>query len=244
MQATRQAILDYLRANREGTVRDLSETFHFTPTGIRQHLAVLARDGLVVSRDLKGRVGRPALVYRLSEDGEALYPKGYNRLAVALLEAATDVCDDDASRACLLTALTTRLGATLPDATTGTLLDRATAIADHYRAEGNIVTVEEPPSPLHPEATPTADAPSDESRPADDRPADHPTEVLLVQHTCPYLQAAEASPLVCEVDIAALERATACAVTLVTSRPHGDDHCTFRLALPRHSVRSSELPSP
>ena len=124
MQSTRQAILDYLRMHREATVRDLSRELSLTTTGIRQHLSILEQDGLVAYRDLKGRVGRPALAYRLTDAGEALYPKAYDRLAVALLEAAGEVCPDGLQEK-LVVAAAGRLATPLPDASAGSLHARA-----------------------------------------------------------------------------------------------------------------------
>ncbi len=202
MQSTRQAILDYLRMHREATVRDLSRELALTTTGIRQHLAILEQDGLVAFRDLKGRVGRPALAYRLTDAGEALYPKAYGRLAVALLEAAAEVCPDGLQER-LVVAAAGRLATPLPDASAGSLHARAETIAEHLRAEGNVVELE-----------------------------DSAREARIVQYTCPYLDAARVAPSVCEMDVCALKRATGCAVQLTESRPRGSDRCVFRLTLP------------
>src|SRR3990172_9549355 len=86
MQATRQEILDYLRRNGEATVRELGELLGLTSTGIRQHLTVLERDGLIAVRETRGRVGRPALVYSLTPKGDALFPKRYDDLTILLLD--------------------------------------------------------------------------------------------------------------------------------------------------------------
>ncbi|HWQ28893.1 MAG TPA: winged helix-turn-helix transcriptional regulator, partial [Dehalococcoidia bacterium] len=84
MQDTRKRILDYLRRHGRATVKDLGEVFGLTSTGIRQHLTVLERDGLVEAREERGKVGRPALVYRLTPLGDNLYPKLYDLLANTL----------------------------------------------------------------------------------------------------------------------------------------------------------------
>jgi predicted ArsR family transcriptional regulator len=60
---------------------------------VRQHLAALERDGLVLSREERRRTGRPHLLFSLSESGQEKFPRRYDRLAdlalqeVALLEA-------------------------------------------------------------------------------------------------------------------------------------------------------------
>lgn len=201
MQSTRQAILDYLRMHREANVRDLSRELLLTTTGIRQHLAVLEEAGLVTFREEKGRVGRPALVYRLTEDAEALYPKAYDRLVIAMLRSAREVCEGDLQER-LIAAVGRRLAASFPDASTGLLAIRAAAAADHLRAEGNIVSVEESPS-----------------------------AVRIVQHTCPYQDAASAAASVCAMDKERLSSATGCEVELVESRPEGAERCVFELTL-------------
>src|SRR3989304_10491539 len=86
MQATRQQILDYLRQHARATVKELDAHLSLTSTGVRQPLTGLEREGLVEAHEERGHVGRPALVYRLTEQGDALYPKAYDQLANILLE--------------------------------------------------------------------------------------------------------------------------------------------------------------
>ena len=86
MQSTRQHILEYLQRQGRATVKELGNLLGLTSTGIRQHLTVLERDGLVDAREERGRVGRPTLVYSLTEKADALFPKTYDALAAVLLE--------------------------------------------------------------------------------------------------------------------------------------------------------------
>ncbi|GAF88364.1 unnamed protein product, partial [marine sediment metagenome] len=75
IQSTRQQILQYLQRHGRATVKELGSLLSLTSTGIRQHLTVLERDGLVDAREERGRVGRPTLVYSLTEKADALFPK-------------------------------------------------------------------------------------------------------------------------------------------------------------------------
>jgi len=86
MQSTRQQILEYLQRHGRGTVKELGSLLGLTSTGIRQHLTVLERDGLVEAHEERGRVGRPTLVYALTNKADALFPKTYDTLANVLLE--------------------------------------------------------------------------------------------------------------------------------------------------------------
>lgn len=86
LQSTRGRILEFLQRSGRGTVKDLRQLLGLTATGIRQHLTVLERDGLVEAREERGRVGRPTLVYSITEKADSLFPKTYDVLASVLLE--------------------------------------------------------------------------------------------------------------------------------------------------------------
>lgn len=86
MQSTRLQILEHLQRSSRATVKELGTLLGLTSTGIRQHLTVLERDGLVDAREERGRVGRPTLVYSLTEKADGLFPKTYDALATVLLE--------------------------------------------------------------------------------------------------------------------------------------------------------------
>ena len=86
MQTTRQEILQHLQRNGRVTVKELGQLLGLTSTGIRQHLTVLERDGLVLAHEERGGVGRPTLVYSLTDKAEALFPRSYDELANNLLE--------------------------------------------------------------------------------------------------------------------------------------------------------------
>jgi len=86
LQSTRQGILEYLQREGRATVKELGQLLGLTSTGIRQHLTVLERDGLVRAHEERGRVGRPTLVYSLTEKADSLFPKNYDLLGQCLLE--------------------------------------------------------------------------------------------------------------------------------------------------------------
>ena len=78
--------MQHLQRNGRATVKELGQLLGLTSTGIRQHLTVLERDGLVLAHEERGGVGRPTLVYALTDKAEALFPRSYDELANNLLE--------------------------------------------------------------------------------------------------------------------------------------------------------------
>ncbi len=72
----RSDILEVLR-RKEASVDDLSAQVGISSTAIRQHLAILARDGLLARRPMHEKVGRPKVFYSLSAKAEEHFPKAY-----------------------------------------------------------------------------------------------------------------------------------------------------------------------
>lgn len=86
MQSTRARIMEILKKEGRVTVKRLSETMDMTSTGIRQHLAVLERDGWILSTTVRGGLGRPSEAFSLTEAAHELFPRRYHQLITWLLE--------------------------------------------------------------------------------------------------------------------------------------------------------------
>jgi predicted ArsR family transcriptional regulator len=87
---TRQEILALLGRRGQMTAAELSDTLGIGAVGVRQHLALLERDGLVHIAGVRRAVGRPSHLYALTDTAKALFPRRYDRLvldALAFVEA-------------------------------------------------------------------------------------------------------------------------------------------------------------
>jgi|SRR5579863_1092222 len=87
MADTKQDILGLL-GHQERSAQDLAQHLAMTPAGVRQHLAALEAQGLIVHRKLGGEPNRPTYLYSLSEAGKATFPKAYALLTNMLLRSA------------------------------------------------------------------------------------------------------------------------------------------------------------
>ncbi len=83
--ATRRRILTTLKKSDGLTADQLAVLLGITSMAVRKHLAALERDGLVESSLVRGSVGRPAHVYRLSSLAEDFFPKQYDLVVTDLL---------------------------------------------------------------------------------------------------------------------------------------------------------------
>src|ERR671919_554550 len=91
---TRERILVLLRRHGSLSAPRLAELLQLTSVGVRRHLALLERDGLVASTTEKPRRGRPTAVYRLTDAGLERFPRHYDEVA---REALAFLKDRDAA---------------------------------------------------------------------------------------------------------------------------------------------------
>ncbi|MBI2370066.1 MAG: ArsR family transcriptional regulator [Deltaproteobacteria bacterium] len=66
-------------------MEELTRELGITSVGVRRHMQALERDGLVATVLERRPKGRPTMIYRVTPDADAYFPKGYDRLATALL---------------------------------------------------------------------------------------------------------------------------------------------------------------
>ena len=102
-ESTRGRVVTLLR--RAGfTVDELARELDLTNNGVRAHLAVLERDGIVRQRGSVRRSsggGKPAYVYELTEEGENLFPKAYEPALRRLLDILSERLGSEESEALL-----------------------------------------------------------------------------------------------------------------------------------------------
>ena len=87
---SRRLMLELLKKSGEAVAEAIAEGVGMTVSGARQHLTALQRDGLVVHRQERAGPGRPRHWFRLTEVGDALFPRNYVDLTNELLEYVED----------------------------------------------------------------------------------------------------------------------------------------------------------
>ncbi len=82
----RGEILVEVKKSQPITAKELADCFGVTANAVRRHLKELEADGLVVfSRERRG-AGAPVYAYRLSDDGDALFPSHYGQALSDILD--------------------------------------------------------------------------------------------------------------------------------------------------------------
>ena len=105
-ESTRGRIVTLLRRSGR-TVEELARAVDLTDNGVRGHLAVLERDGVIRQRGTVRRGsggGKPAYVYELTAEAEELFSKAYEPALGALLEVLAERLGSEGSEALLRSA--------------------------------------------------------------------------------------------------------------------------------------------
>lgn len=87
LQSTRGQVVAMLRRS-PLTVDDLARALALTDNAVRAHLTTLERDGIVRASGVRRteQAGKPATVYELTPDAEALFSRAYAPVLAAVLE--------------------------------------------------------------------------------------------------------------------------------------------------------------
>lgn len=201
MQATRQEMLDFIRRHGKATVRELSDILSLTATGIRQHLTVLERDGLVTVRETRGHVGRPALVYSLTEAGQALFPNRYDDLSNLLMEEIRAIAGSKGLQSVLMRVAARSAEEYEPRLRSKPLAERVDEATSIINSRGCIA----------------------------DCTAGGAGEYFINQYTCPFPNVARINSGVCALEVEFVRRLTGGDARLVRSLLRGDPCCTYRV---------------
>src|SRR5215218_3355973 len=138
---TRERVVVLLRRHGRLSAPQLAELLELSSVGLRRHLALLERDGLVSSVVEKPKRGRPTAVYRLTDAGLETFPRHYDevaREALAFLKG-----QDAATLAQFLAWRNERLAASYAGRMEGaTLAERTDALAEVLNEQGFMAEVE------------------------------------------------------------------------------------------------------
>jgi len=175
-----------------------------TGEAVRQQLLQLHREGwveaIVERRAGRVRSGRPATSYRLSTAGDHLFPKHYDALAVAVIDAVTDEFGAEAAVRVLARVADDRVQAVAPSLRELALAERVDALKNWYLADDPYMEVE---------------------RAGDD--------FRLIERNCPFYNTAMRRPALCSVSVNALTRLLGVRVEREEKFQNGDGRCVFRI---------------
>jgi len=200
MKSTRERILQTLLKNPGSTINDLADAVGINPISVRHHLSNLQVNGLIEAEEERHGVGRPRLVYSLTETGMERFPTRYLRLTSRLLSQLKSSLPEP-----MISKLFSEMAASLAEEYTEQIQglnmeERLEIVREMLAGEGFTVEWEKSGQ-----------------------------NYRIHEITCPYLQIGQDHPEVCTVDQTLISRMLAVPAEKVQCILSGDAHCTYEV---------------
>jgi DeoR family transcriptional regulator, suf operon transcriptional repressor len=198
MKSTRDKILQTLLQNPRSTIIALAEAVGINPISVRHHLTNLQMEGLVEGLEERHGVGRPRLVYVLTDEGMEHFPTRYMQLTTRLLSQMKD---------------------TMPGPVVAKLFDQiAEDLAGQYAKDMQGLSMEERLDFVKEMLAREGFTVNWEKKGSD---------YQIHEISCPYYQIGVAHPEVCTVDQTLISKMLALPANKVQCILSGAAHCTY-----------------
>jgi predicted ArsR family transcriptional regulator len=198
MNSTREKILKSLLRKPKSTINDLAESVGINPISVRHHLSNLQMEGLVKGQEERHGVGRPRLVYILTDEGMERFPTRYMRLTSRLLAQMKE---------------------TMPKPVVAKLFSQiAVDLANEYASDMQGLTMEE-------RLDFVKEMLAREGFTVEWELKDGSYQIHEI--SCPYYQIGVAHPEVCTVDQTLISKMLALPANKVQCILDGGSHCTY-----------------
>ncbi len=200
MNDTRKRILTVLKTANQVTVADLARAVGLSPIAVRHHLSSLQAEGLITAQEVRHGVGRPFLMYRLTEAGQEMFPQKYVRLTERLLEELKANLPPETIDQ-IFASMAAGLAANIRTQVTGLAPEQRLAkLVELLGEEGFVANWER-----------TAEG------------------YRLTGVSCPYLHVGQSHPEICQFDIQLMTNVMDAPVQRCSCMIEGDAQCTFQI---------------
>ncbi len=198
MRSTREKILTSLVSQPRSTINELADAVGINAISVRHHLTSLEAEGLVSAEEERHGVGRPRLVYFLTEKGLERFPTRYFRLTNMLLDQIKE---------------------SLPQATVNQIFTQmANDMADNAAIKAKSMTTEA-------KLDLVKDLLGQEGFLVEwEKDGDH---YQINEITCPYYHVGQSHPEVCSVDQTVISRVLSIPAEKIKCILSGDAHCSY-----------------
>lgn len=203
MKSTREKVLQSLLHHPRSTINEIADAVGINGISVRHHLNALLADQLISTEEVRHGVGRPRLVYFLTESGQEKFPTSYMRLTTRLLS---------------------QLKTSMPPAMVDSLFTSiAESASEGYIEQAKNMNLEEKldliTSLLSKEGFSVEWEKQGE-------------QYMIVENSCPYYHVGQDHPEVCNVDQTMIASVLSIPVEKISCVLGGGAHCTFLIKPP------------
>ncbi len=200
MSETRMRILQLLKMRSSMTVNELADALNISSMGIRQHLSILEREGLVEFHQEKQERGRPHHIYNLTEEANSLFPTTYANFAMGLMQEVAKFNGPGFINKVFRSRMKSQLQMYQERLQGKNIIDRIKELAHIRDEEGYMARFDE-----------------------------NDTDYVLIEHNCPIAAIAQEYPHVCEIELALFRQSLGTKVYRVEHLMQGNHRCCYRI---------------
>ena len=186
------------------TIAQLAEQLQLTGEAVRQQLLQLQREGWIEAKvtrsSERGRTGRPATSYSLTEAGDHLFPKLYDALNVSMMDAIAEELGPEGLKRVLEKITNDKAALIESNLASLPLAARVAALKDWYLKDDPHMAVQQVEGGYR-----------------------------LIERNCPYINTAMNRPSLCSISVNALTKVLGFRVAREEKFQNGDGRCVFRV---------------
>src|ERR671919_187417 len=82
----KKKLLYYLKVMQQAGLEELANVMKVSRMAVHKHLGLLQQRGLVEAVETRGHVGRPRMIYQLTNQSKTIFPKSYSAIATHALD--------------------------------------------------------------------------------------------------------------------------------------------------------------
>lgn len=202
MKSTRDRIMQMLLNNPRSTINELADAVGVNSISVRHHLKGMLADGLIAAEEERHGVGRPRLIYYLTEQGVEQFPTRYYRFTNRLLDQLKETLPAETVEGILKTMASGLAKEPAREAKNRSLEGRLALLKTLLEDEGFEVEWE----------------------------MDNDT-LRINGISCPYFHVGQVHPEVCSVDQTLISTVLAIPAQKINCVLNGDNQCTYIIQL-------------
>lgn len=198
MKTSREKILQNLLTYPKSTINELAEAVGINAISVRHHLTSLQAEGLVLSEEERHGVGRPRLVYLLSDEGMEQFPSRYYAFTNHLLEQLKKAIPEKTFTNILNQMADNAAGDTLEKVENMNMEQKLEVVKDILAREGFTMEWEK-----------------------------NGDQYFIHEVSCPYLQIVQSHPEICKIDQRLISTVLSAPIEKIQCILNGNTQCSF-----------------
>lgn len=213
MDKTRDRILRHIKSHGQAGINELSETLGLSTVSVRHHLSALQAEGLIRSVEVRRGVGRPHLVFSLTDKAQERFQTKYLQFSERLLDELKATLPPAAIEA-MFTRMAEGMVAEYGQQARGKSLDeKMDLLVEMLGAEGFMAKW--------------------------DRVGG---TITLTEYNCPYVRIGLRHPEICIIDQTVIRQVLSAEVEKTTCVLNGAERCVFVIK-PQADLALKETPN-